>query len=353
MLYSTTYISVEICKRLGLKLSATSGQVMSHHFEHGRRSPCMSIDLDRGVWHCFSCGQGGTLRSLYFDKTGSGIYKDLGIKKDEVTFEPYVEVDVNFDDVPESNFEFVGKTVPAESCHQGKKFLDSRGFTREESKKFSMKFVISGITRSKDDPENKDYHINFKDRVIIPIYEAGRMISLEGRDTVGEKKWREKMIELGKDPDEMTYKKVLYPKLSSVNTLYGLSSLDRSKRLYVVEGLMDLISLRTHPEFRNSTALFHATPGRRQLYLLDKFEEVCVIPDRDEAGLNTLKKLMGEDSIRRKLRVLPTPEGCKDVNDILQGKNPNVKTVSGAVEKGWLTKIVDPSDVPLETLVNF
>jgi DNA primase len=352
MIYSTAYISMEICRRLGIDTKGkTGGRVMTSHFDHGHKSPCLSIDLDQNMYHCFSCGEGGTLRSLYYEKTGHGILRDLGLSKDDVYFEPYEDPDPpNFDDPPDSNFEFTGKTVPAESCRQGKTFLDKRGFTREISKRYSMKFVISGITRSKDDPEDKEYHINFKNRVIIPIYERGHLISLEGRDPFGEAEWRRRITEIGKDPDTMSYKKVLYPKLSSVNSLYGLASLDRTKRLYIVEGLLDMISLRTDDEFKNSTAFFGAGITQRQLYLFNQFPEVVIVADRDVAGYGTIRKLVNDPFVGKKLRVLFPPSGCKDVNDILQGKNPNVRTVTEAIEKNWLSKIQDGADVPLDKI---
>jgi len=352
MIYSTSQISVEICRRLGIELKGkVSGQVMTNHGEHGRRSPCLSIDLDRGLFKCFSCGEGGTLRSMYFEATGHGIFWDMGIKSDDVTYEPYEEPDPKtFEEPPEVNFEFSGRTVPAESCHRGKRFLESRGFDREISKKYNMKFVVSGITRSRDDPEDRECHINFRDRVIIPIYEGGVLISLEGRDTLGERGWREKVRAAGFDPSTMNYKKVLYPKLSSVNSLYGLASLDKKSRLYIVEGLMDMISLRTDPTFRNSTAFFGAGITRRQMYLLDQFVEVCLVMDDDAAGVGTLKRLMGEPDLRKKLKVLLPPAGCKDVNDILQGKNPNVRTVTEAIEKNWLSKVLDADEAPIDVL---
>jgi DNA primase len=214
-----------------------------------------------------------------------------------------------------------------------------------------MKFVISGITRSIDDPENKDYHINFKNRVIIPIYEKGKMICLEGRDPFGIDKWEKDLKDAGYDPSKMIYKKVLYPKLSSTNTLFGLSSLDKTKRLYIVEGLMDMISLKTSSEFKNSTCYFGAAITRRQVYLLNKFDEICIISDKDAAGIGTVKRLLKEVSISKKLKLLFPPSGCKDVNDMILGKNSNIRTIDEAVEKNWLSKMMDAREAPLDSLI--
>lgn len=319
---------------------------MTSHFDHGHSSPCLSVDIDRALYHCFSCGEGGTLRSLYFERTGHGILKDLGLKTDDVYYEPYEEKETNFDDPPETNFEFVGKTAPAESCRQGQLFLKKRGFDRRVAQQFRMKYVANGITRSRDDPENKEFHINFKDRVIVPVYERGHLISLEGRDPFGEETWRKRIRELGFDPSKMTYKKVLYPKLSSTNSIYGLASLDFTKRVYVTEGLMDMIALRTCDELKNSTCLFGATVTRRQLYLLGKFPEVVVVPDRDEAGLKMLRKILEDAKLKSVLALFP-PAGCKDANEILLGKNQNVRSIEDAVAHGWLDKIVPASEALL------
>ena len=154
------------------------------------------------------------------------------------------------------------------------------------------------------------------------------------------------MTDLGYDVEKIAYKKVLYPKLSSVNTLYDLDVLDRSKTLYAVEGLMDLIALRTCGEFKNSTAYFGNQLTQRQLFLFDRFSRIVVIPDRDKAGMMTLKKLQSHPSLKNKVGVLFLPSKYKDPNKVIQEGD----TIQSLLDKNWLTKIHDLTDVSIDSI---
>jgi DNA primase len=312
---------------------------MISDYRHGDKKPSMSVDLEKGIYHCFSCGDGGTLKSLYYHTMGHGVRADLGMTNDDVVIEgtnqSYIPPD--FNDVPYVNFKFEGQTVPAEKTLAGQKFLKKRGFTDRDAQHVNMKYVMRGLSKSNDDPNDKESWVWFTHRIIIPIYEQRKLISIEGRDIDGEEAWRESLKSRGLDPSKSVYKKVLFPKGSSTATLFEWEKLDKHKTLFIVEGLMDVLSLRTHPEMRNCTAYFSAGIGQRQLYLLDKFDDICVIPDNDKAGLMTLSKLQ-QSSIADKVSVMFPPDDVKDVNDILQGKCKNAKSIDDAVRKGWLTK---------------
>ena len=39
-----------------------SGHESAHKSEKGR---CLSVDPEQGIWHCFHCGQGGSLKPSY------------------------------------------------------------------------------------------------------------------------------------------------------------------------------------------------------------------------------------------------------------------------------------------------
>jgi DNA primase len=73
----------------------------------------------------------------------------------------------------------------------------------------------------------------------------------------------------------------------------------------------------------------------RQLYLLKKFEKVVVVPDRDQAGVRTLRAFQ-RSSV--KVDVLMLPEGAKDASDVQQGKVDRFKSVADLVSRGWLRK---------------
>ena len=54
-----------IANLLDQPIPERSVNAMVHCPFHEDRTPSFSIHLDEGVWHCFSCGQSGTLKKLY------------------------------------------------------------------------------------------------------------------------------------------------------------------------------------------------------------------------------------------------------------------------------------------------
>ena len=131
-----------------------------------------------------------------------------------------------------------------------------------------------------------------------------------------EKYFREQLKKKGIDDSEIKYKKVLYPKHSSTNTLFQFEHLDTTKPLYFLEGLMDLGVLRSDSYFKNSTSVFGASIGQRQQYFLKKFSELIYIADHDKAGLISIQRL--KEQIGIPFRYIFAPRGCKDVGDIPQ-----------------------------------
>lgn len=102
-------------------------------------------------------------------------------------------------------------------------------------------------------------------RILIPIIENGEVWSIECRDVTRQ--------------DD---KKVIYPPGCSVDTLFGIDSLDRKRPLVVVEGLMDLV--KTQRAYSNSTCTFGIQVSKRQRALLNEFDRIILLPDSDEGG---------------------------------------------------------------------
>ena len=86
----------------------TSGNIVVHcpTIGHDDSNPSCSISLDKGLYHCFSCGASGTLASLYKDLTGE-YYNYLTelrptyIRKVHTTANTEV---LSFDSIPTTHF---------------------------------------------------------------------------------------------------------------------------------------------------------------------------------------------------------------------------------------------------------
>lgn len=310
-----------VVSSLGLKSKSTiypsTDNMMFHCPFHKDKTPSLSCNFVTGQWHCFSCNRGGNIESLYREKTGRSIYKDLGINTEP--FSMYArQTDYSYLEDFSLKTEKIeydeSKVVNPLYNFECASYLRKRGIVESVIKNSKLGYSESIKINGRD----------FKKRLLIPIYEDHKLISIEGRRIV--------------DNDEP---KVLYPKGSSVNTLYDIDNLDKHKPLYVVEGLMDCFVLRSCEEFKNSTSIFGASLTKRQLHLLQDFDEIYYINDLDDPGLRPLEKLK---EIQRgqifNLRLPPEINGVK-IKDVGDLPKANV-TPQYLVDRKWLkhTKLI-------------
>ena len=292
-----------VVSNLGLKsrdkISFNTQRAFFHCPFHKDKTPSLSIDFNRGIYHCFSCGRGGSIENLYFEMTGVSIYRALGIKNDPFsTFSRKTQEIYKYLDEPtkrKSVFINYDKSalIPAlenESCRE---YIRKRG-------------IPESVVESVDLRYCEETRINttlFKRRLCIPVYEEKCLISIEGRKIFNE--------------DDGP--KVLYPLNTSVNLLYDIDNLDRNETLYAVEGLMDLFVLRGCPEFKNSTSIFGAGVTKRQIEQMKEFKKIVYIPDNDDAGKMTVDSL--KDYNLDNMYILKLPNSIngvtiKDVGDL-------------------------------------
>lgn len=295
---STEEISREAMKRLQIKSpwkeASWVGDVPCHCPFHEDKTPSMFIHIEKGVYNCFSCGNKGTIASLYRELTGNSLYKDLDIPTDEfsrfATHTAYTPEAEDYSTLDrEISITIQSPVVGVRESLDAVRYLRRRGITFDVADSMQMAYMESG-------------RINgtvYRKRLLVPIYESGKLISVEGRDVTGKQST-----------------KVLYPKNSSVNTLYDLNNLDPDQPIYVVEGLLDLAVLRTDPYFANSTAIFGAQVTRRQVWLLNQYDRIVLIPDNDRAGRNTTRKLIEELDKPFEILDVPRLQDIKDVGDI-------------------------------------
>ena len=343
-------INEQIILRLDIAKNVKHHSVMGHCPFHTDKHPSFSIDIDRALCHCFSCGYNGTLRRLFREITGHSINKELGIKyeaQDESTFiNPFKEiVKEDLSVTPDVHIALDGAFIPVDKDPDVCKYLMQRCIPVSVAKSMRMQFATMARSFDTFEPENKDQMVYFNKRLVIPIYEKGKLLSCEGRDIYGKDYYYNALRRKGMNPDEHEYKKCIYPRGASTSTLYDIDKLDTSKRLYFVEGIMDLAVLRTDSFFntKNSTAVFGASISERQKYFLKQFDFTYII-DADLSGWLSLRRLMEslkEAPIKRdwKFVVPPLQElGVKDVGDIPVKTG---KTIEQCRKAHWLDSSKD------------
>lgn len=343
-------INEQIVLRLDISKSVKHNSIMGHCPFHTDKHPSFSVDLDRALCHCFSCGYNGKLRGLFREITGHSINKELGIKweaQDEATFvNPFKEtVKEDLSATPDVHIALDGAFIPVDKDPDVCKYLMQRCIPVSVAKSMRMSFATMARSFDTFEPNNKDQMVYFTKRLVIPIYERGKLLSCEGRDIYGKEYYYNMLRRKGMNPDEHEYKKCIYPRGASTSTLYDIDKLDSSRRLYFVEGIMDLAVLRTDSFFntKNSTAVFGASISERQRYFLKQFDFTYII-DNDLAGFLSLRRLMEslkEAPVKRDWKFVVPPfhdQGVKDVGDIPVKTG---KTIEQCRKAHWLDNSKD------------
>lgn len=309
---------------MGLRPKSTvypSTKEMSFHCPfHKDKTPSLFINLDMGVFNCFSCGRSGSIESLFKEYTNSSLYTTLGI--DTSPFNNYArlnQLSSMLKNEAEDNFDLKkvyinfdsSKLLKLKDSPEALDYIERRGIPLSVAIQMKFKFIREATLIN---------NTKFENRLVIPIYENNRLISIEGRK-VGELKEKEP--------------KVLYPKNCSVNSLYDIDNLDTEEPLYVVEGLMDLAVLRSSDFFKNSSAIFGANLTKRQIKLLLDFKKVVYIPDADQAGDKTVEKL--KDTGYKNIYILRLPKVINNVNIKDVGDIPKAGiSIDDLLNRKWL-----------------
>lgn len=302
---------------------------------HKDNKPSLGINLDKGIYHCFSCDRKGSITGLYYDIIGNSFYNVYNIANDSFSSFARRTHNLNFEDdglnlkkkTVYINYD-KSKLLPIEDNKECIEYIQKRGIPLELAKKYGFKYA-------------KDTQINttrFINRICIPVYEDGLLTSIEGR--------------MLSKPINETDRKVLYPKNTSVSTLFDLDNLNFNEDLYACEGLMDLFVLKTCDYFENSTSIFGASLSNRQISLIARCNKRFIyIPDSDEAGFKTVEQL------RRcglpNIYILPLPEKVNDISIKDIGDLPKCNSSpKELLDKKWLNKIRPIKSIMKEDIVH-
>jgi DNA primase len=140
--------------------------------------------------------------------------------------------------------------------------------------------------------------IFYRHKVIIPFYDKGKVVFLQGRNLDGT------------HPKYLNLTGVEKP----VFNLENLRKLKVGERVYICEGVFD--AMRLSQEGYNAVAILGVTDFRPEEVDIFKPYEVVLALDNDEAGLtmsNEIAKLFTLQGKSVKQKILP--EGIKDITD--------------------------------------
>lgn len=268
---------------------------------HEDKHPSMSINLTTGLFNCFSCGFHGRVDKLYKEKTGKAFGKKESYSAADLRnlFKSRTKPAI----IP-SKKDYFKATFTVYKNSILKDWLKFRGIDLKVADAAKVFYGEVKITYKNDENVTKEYTVH--DRIMFPIYDENhKMCSLEMRFPF-----------FGTESKAFkdSVKKVLYPKNSTVNLLYDSENLDKTKKLYVLEGLMDCLAFRSLTGIKNSTSIFGAQLTAHQKELLNEFPEVCYVYNNDPAGLVSLQSL--KQSYKGKFSELKPANSFDDVGEM-------------------------------------
>ena len=250
---------------------------------HGNyRTPAGEIDKVRGTFFCFSCHHVASLVEVVMNETKKTYFEALRlIKSLEIQSDLQTEISEKLIEKPEyiQFDEVLVKRLATEALEsdRAKTYYAGRSITESSMKKFSL-----GYSQAQD-------------MVTIPVHSPdGMLVGFVGRSVEGKE-----------------FKNT--PKLPKGKTLFNLSRVKTSRRVYVVESSFDAIRLDQCE--MPAVATLGSNVSNIQTDLLNKyFNDIIVIADNDDAGSKMSKRL--QEKLGAKVSVIHLDTQYKDIGDM-------------------------------------
>jgi len=307
---------------------------------HNEKSPSFSVEPSKQLFYCFGCNKGGSviqfimgienldfLEALKFlaDRVGIVLPEPEDTKEREKSRLRKQILDINREAA-----RFFFSALAGKNGARAQAYLRKRGLTENIIKQFGLGFAPGGwneLTKNLlDKGVGKELLLSsglsiqtktgelvdrFRDRIMFPIFDIrGNIVGFGGRviDNTQPKYMN--------SPDTPVYNKS--------RELYGLNYARQSKsrKLLIVEGYMDVISLH-QAGIDYAVASLGTALTQSQAWILKKYaEEVIIAYDSDSAGQTaTLRGLEILEKAGCNVRVLLIPDG-KDPDEYIRNNGP-------------------------------
>ena len=276
---------------------------------HNEKSPSFSVSPDKQIFHCFGCGVGGNVISFISKIEGIGFKESIEVLAERANIK-LPTIDNSIDSKKEElkakvykvnifTAEYYHKKLYEPSSKIAQEYVKKRQLNNETLQSFKIGFsgkfdelyqalkkegfndeeiLESGLVNKN---ENGKYIDRYRNRLMIPIFdERNRVIAFGGRVLDDSKP---KYIN---SPENIVYSKGRH--------LFGLNVAKKgdTKRLLIVEGYMDAISLHQRG-ITNVVASLGTALTTSQGWLLRKnCEQVILGFDSDGAGQTAILRAM-------------------------------------------------------------
>jgi len=307
---------------------------------HNEKSPSFCVEPSKQLFYCFGCNKGGSviqfimgIENLDFLEALKFLADRVGIvlPEPEDTMErEKSQLRKHILDINREAARFFFSTLASKNGARAQPYLKKRGLTENTVKQFGLGFAPGGWNELTinllDKGVGKDLLLSsglsiqtktgelvdrFRNRIMFPIFDIrGNIVGFGGRvidDT---------QPKYMNSPDTPVYNKS--------RELYGLNFARQSKsrKLLIVEGYMDVISLH-QAGIDYAVASLGTALTQSQAWILKKYaEEVIIAYDSDSAGqAATLRGLDILEKAGCNIRVLLIPDG-KDPDEYIRNNGP-------------------------------
>ena len=301
---------------------------------HNEKSPSFSVSPDKQIFHCFGCNVGGNVITFVSKIEGLNFVETVQMLAERANIQ-LPSLDNNIDTQKEILKDKVYKVneFAAEYYHQSlykpqaklaQEYVKKRQLTNETLKSYRLGFsgqfdelykelkkqgfadpeiLESGLVNRND---RGQYIDRYRNRLMIPICDVrGRVIAFGGR-----------VLDDSKPKYINSNENIVY---SKGRHLFGLNVAKKedTKKLLVVEGYMDVISLHQRG-IKNVVASLGTAFTEQQGWLLRKNAEQIILSfDSDDAGLNAkIRALKILENMGCDIRVLEI-DGAKDPDEYI------------------------------------
>ena len=300
---------------------------------HNEKSPSFSVSPEKQIFHCFGCGVGGNVFTFLTKIEGINFVEAVQLLAERANIQlPTLENNVDSAKealkakvykVNEFTAKYYHENLYRPESKIAQEYIKKRKLSNETLKSFQIGFsgkfdelykelkkqgfedreiLESGLVNKY---ERGQFIDRYRNRLMFPICDVrGRVIAFGGRVLDDSKP---KYIN---SPENVVYSKGRH--------LYGLNvakKYDIKKRLLIVEGYMDVVSLHQR-DIHNVVASLGTALTQQQGYLLrNNTEQIILSYDSDEAGQTAKVRAMEIlQNMGCDIRVLQM-EGAKDPDE--------------------------------------
>ncbi len=260
---------------------------------HKDDTPSMTVSADKGLWHCFGCGEGGDvigfvmkIERLTFIETVRRLAEEVGMSFEASDDGSRDELRSLMADVANA----FARNLRSDAGQKARDYLMSRGYPESCWLQYGFGYALPGwdhikkaFSRRGEEAlltlgllvkGDRGTYDRFRDRTIFPILDlSGRPVGFGGRTFDGEPKYLN-------SPQT--------PLFDKGRLVYGISwardRMSETRVALLVEGYTDVLSLH-QAGITNAVGSMGTSLTQGQADLLKRFvEEVVICYDQDAAG---------------------------------------------------------------------